>query len=86
MYKYFEQVGNEVTALEGGWAWTNYNDAKAKYDELVSTGMRRNAAAKIAVTHARTYVKYHEPMGFTRVVSASHIADAKLFTFRMERE
>lgn len=85
MYKHFEQVGNPVTKLEGMWAWSNYKDAKAKFDELVAGGMGETEAAKVAVTYARTYVKYHKPMGFTKVSWAEHDPGQRLFHFVIER-
>jgi len=85
MYKHFEQAGNPVTRLEGSWAWTNYNDAKVKFDELIATGMEPRAAARVAVTYARSYIKYHKPMGFTRVVTAEH-HEWHQFSFTIERE
>lgn len=86
MYKHFEQVGNPVTRLEGMWAWSNYNDAKVKFDELVRGGMAEDAAAKVAVTYARSYIKYHKPMGFTNVTWAQHDPGPRLFHFVIEQE
>jgi hypothetical protein len=87
MYEHFEQVGNPVQRLEGMWAWDNYQDAKTVFDDLVTRdGVSPGEAAKIAVLHARTYVKYHQPRGFTKVVHAEHDSRAKVFHFLIERQ
>lgn len=86
MYEYFEHVGNPVKKLDGAWAWTNYRDAKIKYDELLAQGMTESEAARVAVTYARSYVKYDLDRGFTRVISATHVPEHRLFKFVIERE
>jgi hypothetical protein len=86
MYEHFEQVGNPVMRLEGMWAWDNYQDARKAYDELIAAGeLSPEEAAKIAVLHARTYVKYHRERGFTRVVYAEHDPGHQVFHFLIER-
>ena len=92
MYKYFKQVGNPVTRLQGYWGWTNYKDAKAKFDQLVKGGMSEDAAAKIAVLEARTFKEYHAKPdigGFTKpvVVAAKHLPENRpsaLFSFTID--
>jgi hypothetical protein len=85
MYEHFEQVGNPVRRLEGMWAWDNYEDARKVYDELISErGLSPGEAARIAVVHARTYVKYHRDRGFTRVVHAEHDRGHRVFHFLIE--
>jgi hypothetical protein len=88
MYDHFEQVGNPVKRLEGTWAWDNYAVAKAKYDELRGPPRRLSPkeAAKLAVLEAKTYVTYHRPRGFTKVVYAEHIPSIRQFAFRIEYE
>jgi hypothetical protein len=83
MYKHFEQVGNPVTTLDSSWAWTNYADAKVKFDELLAAGASEKEAAVAAVKSARSY-RYHLAQGFTKVVSASHRPG--LFKFVMVKE
>ena len=83
MYKYFEDVGNPVKRLVGSWAWDNYADAKAVFDELIAEGKSPVEAAKVAVLQARSFVKYHKPMGFDTVLSAEHKAEYKLFYFEI---
>jgi hypothetical protein len=87
MYEHFERVGNPVRRLEGMWAWDNYQDAKKVYDHLISgeAPMSSDEAAKIAVLHARTYVKYHRDRGFNQVVYAKHDAYHQVFRFLIER-
>jgi hypothetical protein len=68
------------------WAWDNYEDARKVYDELISErGLSSQEAAKIAVLHARTYLKYHRQRGFTRVVHADHDRQHQVFHFLIER-
>jgi hypothetical protein len=89
MYAHFKQVGNPVVRLEGLWAWSNYKDAKAKFDQLLKDGMSEDAAAKIAVLHTRTFTEYHAKAhigGFTKpvVLEAKHLPENRpsaLFSF-----
>ena len=80
MYKHFEQVGNPVTRLEGVWVWSNYKDAKLKYDEEIGKGKSPRDAAMVAVKFARSYIRYHEPQGFTKVLDAEYVPGFFTFT------
>jgi hypothetical protein len=93
MYDHFRKVGNPPTRLQGLWAWTNYNDAKAKFDQLIKAGMSEDAAAKIAVLEARTFKQYHaNPAigGFTHpvVTAAKHLPENRpsaLFSYTIDK-
>ena len=63
-----------------------YPIAKIKFDELLRQGMTESDAAKVAVTYARTFVKYHAPRGFRKVIAARHIPENRHFTFEIVKE
>jgi hypothetical protein len=84
MYRYFEEVGNPVKKLRGKWAWDNYEDAKKEFDRLMgdeNNKLTAAQAARRAVLHARSWIKYHQHFGFTQVTSARHDPEGEVFYF-----